>query len=81
MTARLLDECFSIGLEAEKDRLTFIGDSPNDAPMFGFFPHSVGVANVRQYENLLASKPAYVTEAAGGAGFAEFARALCKARA
>jgi HAD superfamily hydrolase (TIGR01484 family) len=81
MTARLLDECFGIGLEAEKDRLTFIGDSPNDAPMFGFFPHSVGVANVRQYENRLASKPAYVTEAAGGAGFAEFARALCKARA
>ena len=80
MTGRMLDECFGIGLEAEKDRLVFVGDSPNDAPMFGFFPHSVGVANVREFASRLASKPAYVTEASGGAGFAEFARALCAAR-
>jgi len=81
MTGRMLADCFGINIEAEKDRLAFAGDSPNDAPMFGFFPHSAGVANVRQFENQLASEPAYVTEAAGGAGFAEFARALCDARA
>ena len=80
MTGRMLDECFGIDLEAEKDRLVFVGDSPNDAPMFGFFPHSVGVANVREFASRLVSKPAYVTEASGGAGFAEFARALCEAR-
>ena len=80
MTGRMLDECFGIGLEAEKDRLVFVGDSPNDAPMFGFFPHSVGVANVNEFASRLVSKPAYVTEAADGAGFAEFARALCAAR-
>ncbi len=80
MTGRMLDECFGIGLEAEKNRLVFVGDSPNDVPMFGFFPHSVGVANVREFVSQLASKPAYVTEASGGAGFVEFARALCAAR-
>jgi HAD superfamily hydrolase (TIGR01484 family) len=80
MTGHMLEDCFGIGLESEKDRLSFIGDSPNDAPMFGFFPHSVGVANVRRFKHLLASEPVYVTEAAGGAGFAEFARALCRAK-
>ena len=30
-------------------RYVFSGDSPNDAPMFGFFPNAVGVANVRDF--------------------------------
>ncbi len=80
MTGRMHDACFGIGIEAEKESLTFIGDSPNDAPMFGFFPHSVGVANVRQFETRLASKPAYVTKAAGGAGFVELAHALLEVK-
>ena len=32
---------------ASARRYVFAGDSPNDAPMFAYFPHSVGVANVR----------------------------------
>ena len=28
----------------------FIGDSPNDVPMFQFFPQSVGVANILRFE-------------------------------
>ncbi len=80
MTGRMLDECFGIDMEAEKDRLVFVGDSPNDAPMFEFFPHSVGVANIAGFEGRLDAEPAYVTEAPGGAGFAEFARALCEAK-
>ncbi len=80
MTGRMLDECFGIDMEAEKDTLVFVGDSPNDAPMFGFFPHSVGVANIAGFEGRLDAEPAYVTEAPGGGGFAEFARALCEAK-
>jgi len=80
MTGRMLAECFGIGLEAEKDRIVFVGDSPNDAPMFGFFPHSIGVANISDFEDQLPTKPAYVTDAAGGAGFAELAQVLCDAR-
>ena len=80
MTGRMLEEGFGIDMEAEMDLLVFVGDSPNDVPMFKFFPHSVGVANIADAKISLAAEPAYVTEARGGAGFAELARALITAK-
>ena len=59
-----------------KERFIFVGDSPNDAPMFEYFPYSVGVANVREFGDLGGSAPKYVTEHASGAGFAEIAELL-----
>jgi len=47
MTRRLFRDAFKEDLEAIKARVLFAGDSPNDQPMFAFFPNSVGVANVR----------------------------------
>jgi HAD superfamily hydrolase (TIGR01484 family) len=49
----------------------YVGDALNDAPMFKGFPSSVGVANVKQYWDELAWKPAYLTEQAEGAGLRE----------
>lgn len=72
-------ECFGLDLDADRERIVFIGDSPNDAPMFGFFPHSVGVANVMDFAADLEAAPRYVTQARGGAGFAEFANTLLEA--
>jgi len=76
MTRYLFEEAFGIDLEAEKDRFVFVGDSPNDQPAFGFFPHSVGVANVGDFAGQLTAPPAYVTEARAGDGFAELAAFL-----
>ena len=81
MTRLMLAECFGMDLDAEKDRIIFIGDSPNDAPMFEFFPHSVGVANVGDFTGRLAHEPAFVTESRASAGFCELAEALLEARA
>ncbi|WP_235035217.1 HAD family hydrolase [Roseomonas sp. 18066] len=61
-------------------RVAFIGDSLNDAPLFAAVPCSVGVANVAPFLAGMTTPPAYVTRAEGGAGFAEFADALLKAR-
>jgi hydroxymethylpyrimidine pyrophosphatase-like HAD family hydrolase len=69
-----------IDLDREKHRVVFAGDSPNDAPMFGFFPHACGVANVRDFAGRIAHLPAYVAERRGGAGFVEIAEALLRAR-
>ena len=69
-------ERHAVDLDRERERYVFIGDSPNDAPMFAYFPHSVGVANVRRLAHRLEHAPAYVTDAAGGAGFAELAERL-----
>ena len=63
-------------LDAERERWIFAGDSPNDAPLFAYFPHSVGVANVRSFSDRIATLPRYVTVGEAGAGFAELARAL-----
>ncbi len=49
----------------------FVGDALNDAPMFGGFPTSVGVANVRHWWDELSAKPAYITEQPEGGGLRE----------
>ncbi len=36
-------------LDDELDHWVYVGDSTNDARMFGHFPHSVGVANVARF--------------------------------
>ncbi len=71
-TTRLfMRERFDIDLDQVKDQYLFIGDSPNDSPMFGWFPHSIGVANIRDLADRVPSLPRYVTEGRSGAGFAE----------
>lgn len=80
MTRTMMREVYGIDLEKARDRCAFIGDSPNDSPMFGYFPLSVGVANVRAFTDRLSAEPRYVTRRAGGDGFAEFARRLRRLR-
>lgn len=76
MTRNLYADGFGIDLDSARGQYVFVGDSPNDAPMFGYFPHAVGVANVRAFAGQLAHEPAYVTTAAAGAGFVELADLL-----
>jgi len=79
MTKILARERFGVDLDAERAQFAFAGDSPNDSPMFAYFPNSIGVANVRRFENLLAAAPAYVTQAEAGMGFAEIVTRLLDA--
>ena len=76
MTRTFLAEALDIDLDAERERFVFAGDSPNDAPMFAYFPNSVGVANVRAFLDRIATPPAWITESQAGAGFVELARFL-----
>ena len=80
-TSRLaLAEDFGVDADREKERFVFAGDSPNDQPMFAFFPNAVGVANVLEMADLMTVLPRYVTPSAGSAGFAELADAILAAR-
>jgi len=81
MTRRFTADVFGRDLDAEKDRFVFVGDSPNDGPMFGFFPLSCGVANIRDFADGSVVLPAWVAEGHGGAGFVEVAERLLAARA
>ena len=76
----MMRELFGVDLERDRQHWVFAGDSPNDAPMFGYFPNAVGVANVRDFEGSMKSLPRWVTNARSGAGFVELAPALIDAR-
>jgi HAD superfamily hydrolase (TIGR01484 family) len=71
MTKLLLKEVYSLDADHNNEHILYIGDSPNDCPMFEYFAHSVGVANIRAFEGELSSEPAWITEKMGGYGFAE----------
>ncbi len=57
-------------------KAVFIGDSPNDAPMFAAFPQSVGVANIQDFQGQIKDLPAYVCSKRAGKGFVEFSKRL-----
>jgi HAD superfamily hydrolase (TIGR01484 family) len=80
MTRRLFAEVWNVDLDAIKDQVVFAGDSPNDEPMFRYFPNAVGVANVAAFLPRIKSPPAWITAKPTGAGFAELADALLAAR-
>ena len=67
-------------LRSEHQRWAFVGDSTNDALMFHYFEHSVGVANIARFVSHLSDLPSYVTQGERGAGFEEVVRAILAAR-
>ena len=76
MTKIMFKELFKTDLDLIKHNVVFAGDSPNDEPMFEYFPNSVGVANVLAFQNTLKSKPAWITKKEGGFGFAQLVKIL-----
>jgi HAD superfamily hydrolase (TIGR01484 family) len=76
----MLRRLFGRDLDTEVGRWVYVGDSTNDQAMFGHFPLSVGVANLRDFADRLHTWPAYITEGERGAGFAEVAARLLSLR-
>jgi hypothetical protein len=79
-TRTMMAELFGVDLGRDAANYVFSGDSPNDSPMFGFFPNGVGVANVRDFADAMPHLPRWITTAPSGAGFVELAQALIAAR-
>lgn len=79
-SCRFLREELDLDAEAAAETIVFVGDSPNDAPMFGFFPNAVGVANVLRFEDALSAAPRWVTSQPSARGFAELADLLLEVR-
>ena len=76
MTRLLLAEVHGETLESLTDQILFIGDSPNDEPMFEFFRHSVGVANIMNCLPDMRHLPAWITDGEGGQGFYQMTKIL-----
>jgi len=79
MSKTLMREAFGVDLDAARANYVFVGDSPNDAPMFGYFPHAVGVANILDFGSRVERLPAYVSTRRCGAGFNEVVNYLLDA--
>jgi len=80
MTIRMMTEIFGVDLERDKERYIFVGDSPNDTPMFDYFPNAVGVANLSELADRCPALPAWITVSPRTAGFVEVADAVLSAR-
>ncbi len=63
-----------------QERIVYVGDSPNDGPMFAGLKYSVAVANIKKYLDNLDSLPAFVTENPAAGGFSEFVGILLRKR-
>lgn len=78
MVKRFVAEQLGFALDEVKDRFVYCGDSPNDEPMFGYFPVSIAVRNVMKFVDRMQVLPSHITQGEGGEGFAQVADLLLK---
>ncbi|UYL09838.1 HAD-IIB family hydrolase [Bdellovibrio sp. SKB1291214] len=78
MSLKFLQHEFGVSAEDAKKVCGFSGDSPNDEPMFQYFPHSFAVANIQHFVDQIKAKPTYVASQRGGMGFTEIASVILK---
>lgn len=78
MTLKFLQQEFQVSPEQAKQVCAFSGDSPNDEPMFAYFPHSFAVANIQDFISKIKDQPTYVSTLRGGKGFSEIADTILK---
>lgn len=77
---RLLAEFGGFSLPEDLGSIAYIGDAPNDAPMFGAFPLSIGVADVADHAAEMEALPAFLTHSRAALGFQELAAAILVAK-
>ncbi|MDR2746254.1 MAG: HAD family phosphatase, partial [Treponema sp.] len=80
MAERFLSRRFGWESGPGDRELVFVGDSPNDEPMFARFPLACAVANIRKYEKLITRLPAFAASLDCGDGFAEIAETILEKR-
>jgi len=81
MTKTFVKERLGLDLDANKERFFFCGDSPNDEPMFQYFPYTAGVKNILDFADRMSHLPAFIATQDGGEGFAEIVETILKRRA
>lgn len=80
MTRRVMREAYGVDIDAKRDAILYTGDSTNDAPMFAFFKHTIGVSTVREHLSDIPVPPVWITDGPGGRGFIEAADAVIRSQ-
>jgi HAD superfamily hydrolase (TIGR01484 family) len=76
MVQRFFQEHLGVDATGILDRIIYVGDSPNDEPMFEAFELTVGVANLAAYADQMQHLPRWITKGRGGNGFEELAAVI-----
>ncbi|MBN22991.1 MAG: HAD family hydrolase [Bdellovibrionaceae bacterium] len=63
-----------------KERWLYIGDSPNDEPMFNVFQWSVAVSNIQPFLKQIKKYPQWITQEYSGKGFVEMSERMILSR-
>lgn len=80
MSERLLTSIFGVDPIELPSVTAFVGDSRNDAPMFGFIRNSFGVGNILPVLPHLQHVPRWISSQPAGLGFADIAGTILNAR-
>ena len=64
--------------EELRKKATFVGDSPNDEPLFQLFDICFGVANLKEFATDMKHLPTHIANHDEADGFAEIAQHLIK---
>ncbi|MDO3436712.1 HAD-IIB family hydrolase [Rhizobium sp. CBN3] len=80
MSERLLTGMFGVDPVELPSVTAFVGDSRNDAPMFGFIRNSFGVGNILPVLPHLQHVPRWISSQPAGLGFADIAGTILNAR-
>lgn len=76
----LLKNEFQVNNKDLQNQVAFIGDSPNDEPLWKYFNNSFAVANIASYLNQLQHPPQYIMKNKGGEGFTEAANLIINSK-
>ncbi len=67
-------------MERLQQKIMFVGDSPNDEPLFSALDHSIAVANIHEFLPQMIHHPTYIAEKYSGDGFQEIVHHILKKR-
>jgi HAD superfamily hydrolase (TIGR01484 family) len=70
-TLNFLKNEFGLSESDALNQCVFVGDSPNDEPMFEKFPLTFGVGNLKNFSNQMKFIPTYISDKNGGEGFSQ----------
>ena len=77
---RFLNDFTGSSLEKMQDKIIYIGDSPNDEPMFKALKNSVAVNNIVKFLDRMEYYPVYKAENNSGDGFKEIVDVILRKR-
>ncbi|MEW5815009.1 MAG: HAD-IIB family hydrolase [Spirochaetota bacterium] len=80
MTLLFFENRWNLHKEQVREVVIFCGDSPNDEPMFSFFPLSCAVANITPFLQKIKHEPEFITSGSHGKGFTELVQTILQRR-